>query len=487
MATIYPHGITMVERETSLIPPVRSTSGLTVAFGTAPLHLATGEDALKNVNKPKLCYTYQEAVEQFGYSSDFDSYTLCEAIRSHFALFNVAPIVLVNVLDPEVHREAVPEAEYQITDGTANLGKNVLRGTVVVKLEDAALVLGTDYSLVTNGANETLISVLADGALENATSLHAAFDRLDPTAVDSGDIIGGVDTATGDYEGLELVNSVFTLFRLLPGIVIAPKWSQDPAVAAVIKSKVGNVNAHFKCLGVVDIPSDAENADTYQKVAAWKNDNNIVSELLVACWPKVSLAGEVFHLGTQLASLMNQVDAGNEDIPYESPSNKNLQMNGLVRADGKELNFGIETANYLNGQGIVTASNFMRGWAAWGNRTSIYPAVTDIKDAFIPTRRMTSWMSNQFILTFWQEIDHPMTRRMVKRIVNSWNTYLNGLTSREYILGGRLVFIEDENPTTELIDGKLTFHMHIAPPPPAENITCIIEYDPAYFRALFAA
>jgi Phage tail sheath protein FI len=485
MAT-YPHGITMVERPTGIIPPVRTTAGLAVFFGTAPIHLATSELGLGNVNKPQLCYNYQEAVELFGFDKNFERYTLCEAIYSHFALYNVSPIVLVNVLDPTSHTTAVSEAEYQIADEIANLGKDVLKTDLVVKKEGTQLAEGTDYNLSYSSDGELLVTVVDGGALVGETALKASFKRLDPALVDIGDIIGGVDINTGDYEGLELVNSIFPLFRLLPGLVLAPKYGEDPAVAAIIKSKVTNINAHFKCCGVVDIPSDAGKADTYQKVAAWKNDNNYIDEHLIACWPKIRLGNDVYRLSTQLAGLINLVDAGNEDIPYESPSNKRLQMNGMLRADGKELTYGIENANYLNGQGVVTALNFLNGWTAWGNRTSIYPTNTDIKDAFIPVRRMSDWLSNQFIFTFWNQVDQPMTRRLIKRIVNSWNTYLNGLTAREYILGGRLEFIEDENPLTDLLDGKLTFHMWIAPPPPAEHITGIVEYDPAYFQVLFS-
>lgn len=31
-----------------------------------------------------LCSSYAEAVEHFGYSDDFENYTLCEAIDTHF-------------------------------------------------------------------------------------------------------------------------------------------------------------------------------------------------------------------------------------------------------------------------------------------------------------------------------------------------------------------------------------------------------------------
>lgn len=484
-STNYPHGIDRMELPTSLVPPVRTEAGLPVFVGTAPLHLATDEDAMSNVNKPALCYSYKEAVAKFGYSKDFENYTLCEAIKSQFALFNVAPVVLINVLDPARHKTAVPEADYPIADGKANLGQNVVKSSIVAKNGDEPVTLNTDYVLSYDGEGNLLLGVVKDKGLKDAANVKAKFDRIDPSAVDRDDIIGGIDITTGDYEGLELVNSVFPLFRLLPGTIVVPKWSEDPAVAAVMTAKAGNVNGHFRCTCLCDIPSDVNGADTYQKAPQWKNDNNYTSERQICCWALPKLGDERFRLSTQLAGLIGLVDAKNGDIPYESPSNKNLQMNALVRADGKEINLGLEMANYLNGEGIVTPLNFIGGWKAWGNRTAIYPAVTDPKDSFIPIRRMVDWLGNGFILTFWNEVDKPMTRRLVKRIVNSYNLYLNGLAAREFILGGRIVFVEEENPLTDLIDGKMTFHLHIAPPPPAEHIMSVWEFDPNYLRTLF--
>ncbi|MDR1875788.1 MAG: hypothetical protein LBQ90_12350 [Synergistaceae bacterium] len=182
---------------------------------------------------------------------------------------------------------------------------------------------------------------------------------------------------------------------------------------------------------------------------------------------------------------MNKTDAGNQDIPYESPSNKALQMDACVNALGREIALGPEQANYLNGQGIVTPLNWIGGWRAWGNRTGAYPAVTDPKDAFIPTRRMLDWIGNEFILTFWQKADKPISKRLIWTIVSSYNVRLNGLAAREFILGGRVEFLESENALTDLMDGILCFHIYVTPPPPAEQIVGRLEFDPSYLNTLF--
>ena len=99
----FKHGVYTQEVPTSIISPTQTEAGLPVIFGTAPIHLASDENALSNINKPQLCYSYSEAVSLFGFSRDWEKYTLCEFIYSQFALYGMSPCVLVNVLDPSKH------------------------------------------------------------------------------------------------------------------------------------------------------------------------------------------------------------------------------------------------------------------------------------------------------------------------------------------------------------------------------------------------
>ena len=134
----YRHGVYCSEVPTSIIPPVNTEAGLPVIFGTAPVHLASDR---ADANKPVLCYSYAEAVEAMGYSGDWDKYTLCEAIYSQFALYNRAPIVLVNVLDPATHKTAVSASEVAVTSKVATVSEPVLLDTLKVKKAAAGQAL----------------------------------------------------------------------------------------------------------------------------------------------------------------------------------------------------------------------------------------------------------------------------------------------------------------------------------------------------------
>ena len=313
-------------------------------------------------------------------------------------------------------------------------------------------------------------------------SLTFAADKLDPSAVTKSEIIGGV-SVEGAKSGLELVGECFPRFRLVPGQIVAPKYSSDPEVAAVMAAKAVNINEHFRAIALIDVPTDT--VDSYSKVAEWKNNNNVVDEAQVACWPMLALSGTAYHMSTQLMGLIGKVDGENDSTPYVSPSNKNFQMTSTVLSNGKEVWLGPENGAYLNGQGVVTALNFIGGWVCWGNRMACYPGNTDVKDSFIPVRRMFNWVGNTLVQTFWQRVDAPLNRRQVDTIVDSANIWLNGLAARQYILGGRVEFLESENSTTDLMDGIARFHVYVTPPSPNREIDFILEYDASYLSTLF--
>lgn len=478
----YRHGVYVSDNPTSIVPPVRTSAGLPVVFGTAPVNRATNPAP---ANKPVLCYSYKEAIEAFGYSADWEKYTLCEFIYSHFVLYNVAPVVLVNVLDTADHQTEVPTETVALTSGEGKLAEEgVLLDTVVLKQDTTTYIEGTDYSLAFDEDGYVVVSAINGGGMTGA-SVTASYTKLNPAAVTAADVIGGIDVNTGGKEGLELISEVFPRFRLVPGQILAPGWSDNPTVAAVMKAKASNINGHFKAISLDDVPTGT--VTKYSDVASWKNTNNYTSPTETVCWPLVKIGDKVFHLSTQLAGVICKTDSDCEDIPYASPSNKSLQANGAVLADGTEVILGPEEAAYLNGQGVVTALNFIGGWKAWGNRTGCYPTVTDPKDTFIPIRRMFNWIGNTLVLTFWSKIDNPANRRLIDTVVDSADIWLNGLAARGFILGGRVEFQHDENPVTDLMDGILRFHVYVTPPSPAREIDFVIEYDPQYLTGLFAA
>lgn len=476
----YQHGVYINETPTAVVSP--TTSGLIpVVFGTAPVNLSKLDTA--PVNEPVLCHSYAEAVDAFGYSNDW-SFTLSEFIYSHFALYAMSPVVLVNVLDPAVHKADATDQTANVVDRLATIVKQgVIRSSVVVKSTGETPVTyasGDDYTLDYDAAGNLVIQLASGGAAAAATAVVVSYTFADPTAVDADDIIGGI--VGGQPTGLELLNQVFPRFRQVPGMVLAPGFSHDPTVAGVMTAKAGNINSTFRCIALTDIdPSEA-----YADVPTWKEDNGYVSPRQVCGYPKLRQGNNIFHFSTQLAGVLCATDAANDGVPYVSPSNKNMQATAAVLADGSPLFLGPDQAAYLNGAGVVTALNFIGGWKVWGNRTGAYPGNSDPKDSFLPIRRMMDWIGNTIILTYWQRVDSPIDRRMTQAVTDSLNIWLNGLAAQGYIIAGRVEFLASDNPDNDLANGIVRFDVDVTPPSPAEQIHFKLEYDASQLSGLFA-
>lgn len=477
------HGVYVSEAATSVVTPVTATAGLPVVVGTAPLHLAKSPAA---ANAPVLVHSYKEAVEQFGYSDDWENYTLCEFMKSHFSLFAVAPVVFINVLDPAKHKSTTSSESVPIKDGVGIITDHVMLDTLVVKMSNdgTELKVDEDYVVGRNENGDVVLTILRNGKANAAETVKAEYTHLKPEMVEKKDVIGGIDPSTGKSYGMERLSDVFGKYKLVPGLLLAPKWSSDPEVAAVMSAKASNINGHFRCLAVVDIPT--KTVKKYTDVVKWKNDNNYTKANMIACWPMVKMGDSKYHLSTQLAGVMCKTDADNGDVPFVSPSNEQLQIVGTCLEDGTEVDTPKEGADYLGEQGIVTAINFSGGWTAWGNHTAAYPANSDVKDCIIPVRRMFTWLANTLVMTFWQKVDAPLNLRLVKTVQDSAQQWLDSLAAREYILGGRVEFLETENSKLDLMAGKATFHVYFTPPSPAQEINFRSEYDPEYLNKLIA-
>ena len=460
------HGVYVLEQATSAVTPAVVETGVPIFFGASPIHNA---DAPATPGVPVLCTSWNEAVQKLGYSEDWEAYNLCEAMYSHFKLFNVSPAIFVNMLDASTMKSAVAAADKNVVSKKVALTAKAIPSSVVVKNGTTALVLGTDYDLYF--VDEVLtIEVLSGGSAYSATTLNVAYDEVTPASVTANIVAGGIEAA----------DLCMSTIGLIPDLLVAPGYSQETGVAAVMAAKAEAINGMFRAKAIVDLSTAASGgADTYDEVIALKNANNYTDENEIVCWPLVKLGDKVFHLSTQVAGVIASTDA-EYAAPHVSPSNKGLQCDSLVTIAGGEVILSLEQANILNGGGIVTGLNFMGGFKVWGNYTGCYPANQDVKDYFIAVSRMIDFVGNTLIKTFWGQLDKPMTRRFIDTILDSCNIWLNGLTGSGYILGGRCEMLEDENPVTNLMAGIVKLHVYVTPPSPAQEIDFVLEYDPSY-------
>ena len=323
------HGVRTSETATSLV--ATKTDAITPFYvGTAPINMCEKQ----NINTPVLCSSYEEAVKEFGFVNDFENYTLSEAIDAHFSKFGVGPIVLVNVLDPAKHKKSV-------TAENLPFGENktaVIEETGVIA---STLKITPEITYTTEFNDKGQLMIIQTGDEEvPGNKLSVTYDKLDPSTVKNTDIVGGIDPSTGGKKGLECISTVFPKYRLVPNLILAPKWSTDSTVAAVMETKASLINGHFKGFALVDI--DTKTVTKYSDATKHKNDNNLVSTYLDVCYPKVKLGDTQYHLSTQRACLIQSLAAENDGIPYKSPSNENIKADSTCLADGTEVFLGLD-------------------------------------------------------------------------------------------------------------------------------------------------
>lgn len=542
------HGIFIYEEGTAITVPQESSAGLQVVVGTAPVNMV--DDPSSVVNTPILANSATEAMTSLGYSADFKKYTLCATMYTTANLYQVSPVVYINVLDPAKHKKTMEEQAVAVEDLQAVVEQvGVLRDSVAVTYEveethttggivtydavsesevsenpteagyyekdgseykatedttpeegktyyvknesgvttETETVTKTaekdvDYTLDFDTDGYLVVTLISGREIASATSIKVSGSQLDPDAVTKNDIIGAANVSTGKETGMEVIRQVYPKYNVVPGILLAPYWSQIPEVGIALNAKAANINGVFKAVTFVDIPTDSENgARKYADVKTVKEDCGFTSEFCIPCWPLVQIGEIILPYSVVAAARTAYQDATNEDVPSRSPSNISLAITGTCLEDGTEVTLDQDQATTVGEYGVMTATN-INGYKMWGNHTAAYPSSGDAKDIWISVRRMFNWQGNTFILTYFDKVDDPTNYKLIENIVDSENIRCAAYAP-EHWAGASIEYLESDNPVTDILAGRMTFRQHIAPYTPAETINNILNYDTGMLQA----
>ena len=469
------HGISSKKQTTSVSSPVVVATGIPFIVGVSPAHMVGGK-----VNMVVIANDYEEAVKSLGYSDDWGKYGISEAVYTQFVLYQQSPAFFVNVLDPSKHKKEVG-GEYEITENQIVLPLDTIAESVRIEGKEK----GTDFEVFYNDT-----ACIVEFVEDTTGEMTVSCTEVDPSKVTKADIIGGYSIATHKTTGLELIDDCFPKYRIVPDLILCPNWSCDSEVAAVMSAKGENINGIFAADALLDVDTSTEGgAVYYTEVPAWKQSKNFMKPNELVCFPKLKLGDRVFNFSTQQAGLMARTDNDGslgDGTPCESASNKSLQADSMVLANGEEVVLDVQKANYLNDNGVITGLNFINGFVSWGDYTACFPANTDPVDYFYCISRMFKWVAKTVTLSYWSRVDRKLTRRMIDAILQGINDWLAALTADEKIVGGRVELREDENSLTALMSGKAKFHIYITPPSPLRLMEYVLEYDVSYLSKLLA-
>lgn len=457
-----------------------------VYIGTAPVHLISGYSAAGIINTPVRLRNMNEAKSLFGYSDDWENFTLCEAFAEHFnnTVANSGPIYVINVLDPDTDKgEQVSLSSQDFTGGPVKIsnGHEVIIDSVGV----TGKVRDTNFS-VKYDAEEDVVVITPITAL--TASETVTYYPIDASGITASDIIGSVN-ADGSSTGLAAIKQLYTKYNAVTNLIAAPGWSEDPEVYTAMVAASQKINGHWEAFVIADIPTSST-VDTIAKAKAWQTTNGYTSERSKVCWPqKIDGSGKVYHLSTTCAATMLRVDLSHESVPMESPSNKEIMATGQYFGAGSDnTGYDQNEVNDLNEIGITSLCFWDGRWVLWGPHTAAYKYGTtmDPRAIFDVNFRMLEFITNGFQRRHGTEIDSPMTLGMKDSIINTENEELDRLVGLGAIIGDPSVeFLENANSTSDLMQGDFVFDIQFTNTPPFKSGTARVCYTDDGFAAYF--
>lgn len=452
-----------------------------VYVGTAPVH--TLEDYSGSVNKPIVVHNIAEARKYFGYSDDWASYTLCEAMHVHFELKGVGALVLINVFDPATHKSSEKTTQSATpSNGVVILSEAeaAILSTVVVKAGQTTKVKGTDYSIAYDSKKKQItIRELTAGAL-GSTALTIEYYTAAPSAVTSTTVIGTTD-GLGANTGLYAIKDVYQLTGSVPAYLGAPGWSSIPAVHTAMYQLSQKVNGHWDAYMFADLPLMNNSTPlTLATAATFKEGNGYNNPNETVFFPMVEgTDGNNYHLSVLAAANFLELMLQYDGIPYHTSSNtecsiiKNLHLGGTgtVIADDEMIN------NALNKNGIASAAYVGGRWAIWGAHSADYNASNgDTVNVSETNRMMLYYVSNDFQHRRMVDVDKPMTANDLRTIAAEEQARLDALLKIGALTYGDVSLNAEMMDRADIMRGDFSFSFNVTTTPLAKSMTAVVNW-----------
>jgi len=283
-------------------------------------------------------------------------------------------------------------------------------------------------------------------------------------------LLGGVDTATGQYQGIHAFLASRSAVKVTPRILIAPGFTYqrpvDPddetrKLANPVLAEMLGIAERLRAVIIADGPN-TNDADAISHREDWGSPRVYV----VDPWVKVMRNGSIVSdpPSARVAGLIAKID--NDRGFWWSPSNN--VINGIL-GTSRPVDFALgdpsARANHLNENEVATIIQ-EDGYRLWGNRT----CSSDPLWAFLSVRRTADMVNESLLQAHLWAVDRNITKTYVEDVTEGVNAYLRHLKAQGAILGGRCWADPDLNTPASVQDGKIYFNFDFTPPYPAEHI-----------------
>lgn len=338
---------------------------------------------------------------------------------------------------------------------------------VAFPLNTPVLIAGNRTEAALLGNTGTLPAAI-DGIFDQAGAVVVVV-RVEKGADEDatiGNIIGGVDTATGQYQGVQAFLGAESIVHVSPRILIAtgfthqrPEGEANPVVAELL-----GIAERLRAVIIADGP-DTNDAAAITYRGDWGSPRIYVVDPHVKIFNTTTDAVTVEPASARVAGLIAKTD--NDLGFWWSPSNKII--NGIV-GTSRPIDFTLgdtnARANLLNENEVATIIR-QDGYRLWGNRTTS----SDPKWAFLSVRRTADIINDSLLRAHLWAVDRNITKTYIEDVLEGVTAYLANLKAQGAILGGRAFADPELNTPANISDGKVFFDFEFTPPYPAEHIT----------------
>lgn len=334
--------------------------------------------------------------------------------------------------------------------------------------DDAAFPL--NEAVLVSGSRRTAAKLGTAGTLPQA--MTGIFDQVgaavvvvrvaadEDTARTTANVVGGVDSETGQYTGIQQLVGAESAVGVQPRILIAPGFSNQKAVADALISAAERLRAFV----ILDGPNttDAEAINYREQFGSRRCE-------IVDPWYKVfdteSAATITEPPSARHAGVMARVQ--NEQGFWWSNSNQEIQgISGLCRPVDFKLDDVNCRANVLN-QNCVTTTIQQDGFRVWGDRT----CTDDSKWIFKNVVITNDMIADSLVRNHLWAVDRNITKTYVDDVTEGVNDYLRHLVNIGAIAGGQCWVDPELNTADQIQAGSVYFDYDFSAFAPAEHIT----------------
>ena len=494
----YLHGAYGLVNAVGVRQPEQSQSAI-VYVGTAPVHtLALESGESYNVNRPVLVNDMTEARKYFGYSDDWASYTLCEAMHVHLEQKGVGPLIFINVLDPtKADHKNTTQVSTSLTPANGQIiiasAESIILESVVIQTQDETPVTkekGTDYTIAYDIDRKTIIIREVSSGSLGTDPLTVKYYTIKPSGVTSADVIGATD-GLGSNTGLYAVYNVYQLTGYIPSYIGAPGFSCVPTVHSAMYTVSQKINGHWDAYLFVDLPlSDSGTPLTLDSAVTYKNTNGYTKKNETVYFPMAQgTDGKYYHLSVLAAANFQELLMDQQGIPYKTASNTDCGIIANLYTGSADTGRVYDDSiinQKLNKNGIASASYVGGRWAIWGAHSAEYNQ-TDGDEINISETNvmMLYYVSNDFQNRRTLDVDKPMTANDLKTIVSEEQTRLDALKNIGAILFGEVYVKMDADARSDIMKGDYAFTFNITTTPIAKSLTADVNWTDEGFVTYF--